>query len=76
MYAAELGDYKTVEYLISKGVNPDSIDKVIVNNLDSKANKKIFYRSILFGLKGTLIFKEFSCPFCRISFINTLEAYY
>jgi len=27
MYAAELGDYKTVEYLISKGVNPDSIDK-------------------------------------------------
>ena len=42
MYAAELGDYKTVEYLISKGVNPDSIDKVIVNYLDSKLTKKIF----------------------------------
>jgi hypothetical protein len=31
MYAAESGDYKTVEYLISKSVNPDTIDKV--NNI-------------------------------------------
>jgi len=33
MYAAELGDYKAVEAIINKGVNPDTYDKV---NLQSK----------------------------------------